>query len=66
MLAGDALAPFGAIAVCIAAALLASQASVERIFSAANWACENRERLGLHKLAKEVKLKLNVMALSKH
>ena len=33
-----------------------SQASVERVFSAADWAVDNRERLGFDKLALEVSL----------
>ena len=40
-----------------------SQASVERVFSAADWAVDNRERLGFDKLALEVSLRFNYLRL---
>ena len=45
------------------AALPCSQNSVERVFSAADWATDNRERLGFAKLACEVFLRFNLLRL---
>lgn len=58
---GDCLSPLGAI-LC---GLPASQACVERTFSASDWAVDNRERLGFTKLAREVYIKVNTQALSR-
>ena len=41
-----------------------SQNSVERVFSAADWAADNRERLGFEKLALEVYVRFNWLRLS--
>lgn len=41
-----------------------SQASVERVFSSADWSAENRERLGFPKLAREVFIRFNTDALA--
>ena len=46
------------------AALPCSQNSVERVFSAADWATDNRERLGFAKLACEVFLRFNLLRLN--
>ena len=43
--------------------LPSSQASTERVFSAADWAVCNRERLGFEKLAIEVELRFNYLRL---
>ena len=40
-----------------------SQASVKRVFSAADWAASNRERVGFEKLSREVKLRFNYLRL---
>ena len=40
-----------------------SQASVERVFSAADRAASNRERVGFEKLSREVKLRFNYLRL---
>ncbi len=45
-------------------ALPCSQNSCERVFSAADWAAENRERLGFEKLATEVYVRFNKLRLS--
>ena len=46
------------------AALPCSQNSAERVFSAADWPTDNRERLGFEKLALEVYLRFNWLRLS--
>ena len=58
---GDRLSHIGAI-LC---GLPASQACVERTFSASDWAVDNRERLGFAKLAREVYIKVNTQALTR-
>ena len=58
---GDPLSHIGAI-LC---GLPASQACVERTFSASDWAVDNRERLGFAKLAREVYIKVNTQALTR-
>ena len=57
---GDPLADFASILV----SLPCSQAGVERVFSAADFATENRERLGFDHLADEVFVRYNTNKLA--
>ena len=55
----SSLSPFARLL----SSLPCSQASVKRVFSAADWAASNRERVGFEKLSREVKLRFNYLRL---
>ena len=55
------IAPLGKLL----ASIPASQASVERVFSTADWLATNWERLGFRKLARDTFIRYNHEALSK-
>ena len=55
------IAPLGKLL----ASIPASQASVERVFSTADWLATNRDRLGFRKLARDTFIRYNHSALSK-
>ena len=55
----SSLSPLGKLL----SSLTCSQNSVERVFSAADWAADNRERLGFEKLALEVYVRFKWLRL---